>query len=173
MSKDFQLIIGSPIDYEYLVVYIEVNGEDIGLVHMENGKDKMEFEFFKIEEKLSIDLNSLIEALIEAKKELLKWNYFSKFSCYGLCLFFVMTFMNGYLYQKTNLQTIKFIFSHLTLILSCPLYLLDKTYPFYAQGSVWFVIGLTILNLLMQAVFLYCNLKVVKSIRSANKENYR
>jgi len=72
MSKDFQLIIGSPIDYEYLVVYIEVNGEDIGLVHMENGKDKMEFEFFKIEEKLSIDLNSLIEALIEAKKELLK-----------------------------------------------------------------------------------------------------
>lgn len=70
--KKFQLIVGSPIDYEKLVVYIEVNGEDIGLVHMENGKDKMEFEFFKIEEKLSIDLEALIQALIQAKEELLK-----------------------------------------------------------------------------------------------------
>ena len=79
--------------------------------------------------------------------------FFKIFLLWSLFVF-VMTFMNGYLYQKTNLQTIKFIFSHLTLILSCPLYLLDKTYPFYAQGSVWFVIGLTILNLLMQTVFL-------------------
>ena len=70
--KNFQLIVGSPIDYENLVVYIEVNGEDIGLVHMEKGKDKMEFEFFKIEEKLSIDLDALIQALINAKEELLK-----------------------------------------------------------------------------------------------------
>lgn len=72
IMKNYQLIVGSPLDYEKLVVYIEVNNEDLGLVHMEKGKENMEFEFFQIEEKLSVDLDALIQALQEAKKELLK-----------------------------------------------------------------------------------------------------
>lgn len=72
MKKKYRLIIGSPVDYEELVVYVEVDNEDLGLVHMEEGEDKIKFEFFNIEEKLTVDLDAFIEALQEAKKELLK-----------------------------------------------------------------------------------------------------
>lgn len=71
-KNNYTLILGSPIDYEELVVYVDVNEENIGLVHMEKGKDNMEFEFFDMKEKSTINLDSFIEALQEAKKELLK-----------------------------------------------------------------------------------------------------
>ncbi len=71
-KNNYRLVLGSPIDYEELVVYVDVDEENLGLIHMEKGKDNMEFEFFDMKEKSTVDLDSFIEALQEAKKELLK-----------------------------------------------------------------------------------------------------
>lgn len=72
MEKKFQLIVGSPLDYEELVVYIKIDEKYIALVQKEEGVDKMKVEFF--EEKISTDiyLDVLLDALREAKNELNK-----------------------------------------------------------------------------------------------------
>jgi hypothetical protein len=70
--KNYQIVIGSPIDYEELVAYIWINGEEIAVVHMEEGIDKMKVQFFEENIKTDIYLDTLLEALQEAKRELLK-----------------------------------------------------------------------------------------------------
>ena len=71
-NKKYLLIIGSPIDYEELVVYIEVNNERIALLQKEEGENNMKIEFFGEQIKSEIYLDVLLEALSEAKKELMK-----------------------------------------------------------------------------------------------------
>ncbi len=72
MEKRFKIIIGSPIDYEELVAYIWIDNEEIALVQKEEGIDKMKIEFF--EEKIKVDVyyDIFIEALTEAKNQLMK-----------------------------------------------------------------------------------------------------
>lgn len=72
MAKRYQIIIGSPLDYEELVAYIRFDGEFIALVQKEEGIDKMKIEFFEEKIKVNIYYNEFIEALNEAKIELMK-----------------------------------------------------------------------------------------------------
>lgn len=72
MKKRFEIIIGSPLDYEELVAYIFIDEQNIALLSQDEGKDKIKIEFSD-EPKIEIlDLDIFLEALIEAKKELMK-----------------------------------------------------------------------------------------------------
>ena len=46
MEKHYQIIIGSPVDYEELVAYITIDDQYIALLNQDEGKDKMKIEFF-------------------------------------------------------------------------------------------------------------------------------
>jgi len=72
MEKRFQIIIGSPLDYEELVAYIVIDGEHIALLDQDEGKDKIKIEFFDESKIKKIDFNVFVEALQEAKSELMK-----------------------------------------------------------------------------------------------------
>ena len=72
MGKKIEIIIGSPLDYEKLVAYIVIDGNHVALLSQDEGKDKLKIEFFNEPKIKKIDLEVLIEALYEAKAELLK-----------------------------------------------------------------------------------------------------
>lgn len=72
MEKRFQIIIGSPVDYEELVAYIVIDGDHIALLNQDEGKDKIRIEFFDEPKLKKIDYNIFIDALQEAKNELMK-----------------------------------------------------------------------------------------------------
>lgn len=72
MEKGYQIIIGSPIEYEELVAYIVIDGRHIALLNQDNGKDKIKLEFFDEPMAKELDLNVFIEAILEARTELLK-----------------------------------------------------------------------------------------------------
>ena len=72
MEKRFQIIIGSPLDYEELVAYIVIDGKHVALLNQDEGKDKIKIEFFDEPKLGKIDFDVIIEALQEAKNELLK-----------------------------------------------------------------------------------------------------
>ena len=60
------------MDYEELVAYIWVNGEEIALVHKEEGLEKMQLAFFDGKVKSVIYLDVFLEALQKAKEQLAK-----------------------------------------------------------------------------------------------------
>ena len=70
-NKNYQIIIGSPIDYEKLVAYINIDGQDIALLNQDYGIDKLKLEFFDELKIKKFDYFTFLEALIAAKKELL------------------------------------------------------------------------------------------------------
>ena len=70
-EKKFQIIIGSPIDYEELVAYININGQDVALLNQDEGEDKLKLEFFDEPKIGEVDYSTFLEALQAAKKELL------------------------------------------------------------------------------------------------------
>jgi hypothetical protein len=72
MKNRFQIIIGSPLDYEELVAYIVVDGEHIALLNQDEGKDNIKIEFFDEPRIKKIDFNVFIEALNEAKNKLMR-----------------------------------------------------------------------------------------------------
>lgn len=72
MEKRIQIIIGSPIDYEELVAYIVIDGKHIALLNQDEGKDKIKIEFFNEPKLGKLDFELFIEALREAKNELMK-----------------------------------------------------------------------------------------------------
>jgi len=92
---------------------------------------------------------------------------------FTILLIIVLAFgiFNNLVYQKTNWETINSILNYIMIALSCPLYLIDKTYPFYAQGSIGFVISLSILNLLVQTIFVFIIVKLIKSARKSRAKN--
>ena len=72
IQKRIQIIIGSPIDYEELVAYIVIDGKHIALLNQDEGKDKIKIEFFNEPKLGKLDFELFIEALREAKNELMK-----------------------------------------------------------------------------------------------------
>lgn len=72
MEKRFQIIIGSPLEYDELVAYIVIDGEHVALLNQDEGKDKIKIEFFDEPRIKRIDLNIFVEALKEAENELMK-----------------------------------------------------------------------------------------------------
>ncbi len=72
MEKRFQILIGSPVDYEELVAYVVIDEQYIALLNQDDGKDKIKIEFFEEPKIKVLDLDIFIEALIEAKRALMK-----------------------------------------------------------------------------------------------------
>ena len=70
--EKYQIIIGSPVNYDKLVAYIVINDKHIALINQEEGKDKLIIEFFDEPKVKGIYFDILIEALHKAKEELLK-----------------------------------------------------------------------------------------------------
>lgn len=70
--EQFNIVVGSPVDYENLVAYIWIDGEEIALVHMEEGSEKMQVVFFEEKVRSIIYLDVLLAALQKAKEELKK-----------------------------------------------------------------------------------------------------
>lgn len=72
MEKKFQIIIGSPSEYEELVAYIVIEGKHIALLNRDEGKDKIKIVFFDEPKVKEVYFNVFLEALQEAKRELMK-----------------------------------------------------------------------------------------------------
>jgi hypothetical protein len=70
--KNYEVIIGSPNEYEQLVAYIWIDNEQVAVVQKEEGIDKMKIEFFNEPIITQIYLNDFTKALEEAKIELSK-----------------------------------------------------------------------------------------------------
>lgn len=74
--KNYSIVVGSPIDYDYLTADVVYKGKYILRVQMEDGPDKMKIEFYNkiLDHELQKDLlmDEFIEALQYAKKVLLK-----------------------------------------------------------------------------------------------------
>ncbi len=65
-------MIGSPIDYEELVAYIVIDGQHVALLNQDDGKDKIKIEFFEEPSIKVLDFDTFMEALVEAKRALMK-----------------------------------------------------------------------------------------------------
>ena len=70
-QKRYQIIIGSPVDYEELVAYISIDGKDVALLNQDEGVDKLKIEFFDEPKVNEVDYYVFLEALQTAKKDLL------------------------------------------------------------------------------------------------------
>ena len=70
--KNYNVVIGSPVDYEEVTADIVINNKYIARVQMENGRDKMVLEFFKETALQKVGLNDFLGAVAEAKELLLK-----------------------------------------------------------------------------------------------------
>lgn len=69
--KKNYLSVGSPVDYEELVVYFIVEGREIALLQKEEGSDKMAIEFFFEDENKKVYLDEFLIMIQRAKNELL------------------------------------------------------------------------------------------------------
>ena len=58
--------------YEELVAYIVIKDVYIALLQIENGKDNMVLEFFEDTANQKVDLKDFLDAVEEAKADLLK-----------------------------------------------------------------------------------------------------
>lgn len=71
--KNFEIIIGSPVDYEELVAYIVIEGKHVALINQDEGVNKLKIEFFEEPKIKEVDFNIFTEALQAAKKALLEY----------------------------------------------------------------------------------------------------
>lgn len=55
--------------------------------------------------------------------------------------------------------------------ISLPLVLLDRSYPFYAEGSTVFGLTLFILNVLLQTIIIYFLIKTLMPLENPNSNN--
>lgn len=70
-KKKYEIIIGSPIDYEELVAYIVIDGKHVALLSQDEGIEKIKIEFFESPPIKEIYYDIFWEALQEAKMALL------------------------------------------------------------------------------------------------------
>lgn len=70
--RTYNIVIGSPVDYEELTADIVIDNIYIARVQMENGRDDMVLEFFEDAALQKVRLNDFLGAIAEAKALLLK-----------------------------------------------------------------------------------------------------
>ena len=70
IMKNFQILIGSPVDYEELVAYIVINGKYVALLNQDEGIENLKIEFFEDSDVNKFRLDSLLEAIEAAKNKL-------------------------------------------------------------------------------------------------------
>lgn len=68
--REYDIIIGSPVDYDKLVAEIRVDGKYLALISQENGPDKMKVEFLEHHNIRVVGYDVLISALKDAREEL-------------------------------------------------------------------------------------------------------
>ncbi|MBJ7450350.1 MAG: hypothetical protein JHC93_08345 [Parachlamydiales bacterium] len=73
MSDDFRILICGDLDYEEMVVDIIWKGHTVGIVTIENGPEKMEFEIYNHPEgfKWKFPLDDFLKIIDWAKRELI------------------------------------------------------------------------------------------------------
>ncbi len=71
-KRPYQIVVGSPVDYEELTVDIVFDDGYAVLVQKEEGNDKMIVEFYGNERNYKIYFDEFIVALQEARSELMK-----------------------------------------------------------------------------------------------------
>ncbi|MGD9491910.1 MAG: hypothetical protein AB7V36_00995 [Bacteroidales bacterium] len=72
MKSTIQIIIGSPVNYKKLVAYIVIDGNHVALLSQEEGIENIKIEFFDEPKIKELDFEIFLEALKQAKVELLK-----------------------------------------------------------------------------------------------------
>ena len=68
---NYLIVIGSPVDYIKLVAYIVIDGIYIAMVNQEEGIDKLKIEFFDEAISNPAYCDVFIQALNEARTELI------------------------------------------------------------------------------------------------------
>ena len=87
-----------------------------------------------------------------------------------IALFFIM------LVSETAIEVVR-LFFHNTFLnwvntaISLPLVLLDRSYPFYAEGSTFFGLTLFIINVLLQTITIYFLIKTLMPLENPNSNN--
>lgn len=73
MNKhSYEIILGSPIDFEHLVVEVFIDGKYYARLDREKGIDEVRIEFFEPSLSIPIYVDQLLEILTKAKIELLR-----------------------------------------------------------------------------------------------------
>ena len=72
MEKSYQIVIGSPVEYDQLIAEVVMNGKYICFLQQEEGREKLIIEFYGDMKKEKIYLEDFLEALSVAKNTLLK-----------------------------------------------------------------------------------------------------
>jgi len=70
--KNYRIIIGSPIEYDYVTAEIVVDDLYVVLMQKEEGEDKMILEFYENGMAKKIYVDDFIKALNEAREMLKK-----------------------------------------------------------------------------------------------------
>lgn len=70
--KNYQLIVGSPVDYEFITVDIVMNGYYIARLQREEGMDNPIIEIYPNKDQINIKLSDFEKALSEAMALLAK-----------------------------------------------------------------------------------------------------
>lgn len=68
--------------------------------------------------------------------------------------------------EETSSQLLISLCSLLIIFLSFPIYIIDKSYPFYAQGSAGFGFLLMLVNVLLQTLILYGFIKITSKTKN-------
>jgi hypothetical protein len=77
-----------------------------------------------------------------------------------LFLFWALLLLE-FIVQMTGLFFHQPLLSCIKVIISLPLSLIDRSYPFYAKGSFWFGLTLTLMNIAIQAfIILFIKSKI-------------
>ncbi len=71
-GKGYRIDIASPPGYEELVALILINGEEVALLHKENGPKNLQLRFYEGPVSTTASYSVFLEALQAAKEELLK-----------------------------------------------------------------------------------------------------
>jgi hypothetical protein len=69
---EYKIVIGSPVDYEKLVAYIIINNREIALINQDAGNDQLKIDFLEGCNGNTVDYDTFVEALMEAKKSLIE-----------------------------------------------------------------------------------------------------
>lgn len=67
-----------------------------------------------------------------------------------------------FIIQETSIQLLKSFCNIIIIFLSFPLYLIDRTYPFYAHGPAHFGFMITLINVLLQTSILYAFIRIIR-----------
>jgi calcineurin-like phosphoesterase len=70
--KKYKIVIGSPIEYEYLTADIVIKDKYIARIQMEEGKDRMLLEFHQEATSEKLEVEVFLQAIQEGRDLLLK-----------------------------------------------------------------------------------------------------